>query len=82
MKSGPGYTTTKLKIVYTALFADFSTLKNCLLWDLDYNSIQNTSILGGGNKIVAIYKIRPSNLNIAIELVFPWIFVAITKINY
>ena len=59
-----------------------STWENCLPWDFDNNSIQNTNILGGDIRIVAIYKIRPNNSNIATELVFPWIFVAMTKINY
>ena len=59
-----------------------STWENCLPWGFDNNSIQNTNILGGDIKIVAIYKIWPNNSNIATELVFLWIFVAITKINY
>ena len=61
---------------------DLSTWDNCLLWEFNYNSIRNTSILGGDIKIAAIYKIWRNDLNIATVLAFPWILVAITKINY
>ena len=68
--------------------SDLSTWENCLPRDFDYNSIQNTNILGGafGNsltsKLLLFTKIWPNNSNVDNELVLPWIYVAITKIKH
>ena len=74
------------------LGSDLSTWKNCLPWEFDCNSIQNTNILGDafGNSLTSsccylaldFLKVWPSNSNIATELVLPGIDVAITKIKH
>ena len=62
---------------------DLWTWENWLPWDFDYTSIQNTIILGGAfensvaSKLLLFTNIWRNNSSIAIELVLPWIYVAI-----
>ena len=67
-------------------FSDLSTWKNCLPWHFDYNSIQNTSILGGAVNCwflpLDFFLKWPNNPDIATVLVLLWIYVAITKIKH
>ena len=72
-------------------WVDVSTSENSLPWDLDYNSIRNTNILGGADEnfptskllllILSFLKISPNKLNTATELALSWSYVAITKIK-